>query len=98
MLPDNSRSVLGQAFSHADYLSRTTAHSLAANKAFPLAGGTAAYVRMAAVIPSVPGITAVATAIARASMWCALPSPGLFSAADKRTISTEEQRMQSGIG
>ena len=68
MLPDNSGSALEQAFSQAGYLSRTTAHSLAANKALPLAGGTALGARMAAMIPSVPGITAVATAIVRASM------------------------------
>jgi hypothetical protein len=81
MLPENSGSVLELAFGQPDYLSCTAANSLAADKALPLASGAAVYARMAAMIPGVPGITAVATAIARASMWCALSSPGLFSAA-----------------
>jgi hypothetical protein len=81
MLPENSGSVLEQAFRQADYLSRAAAYSLPANKALPLAGGVAVRARTAAMILGVPGITAVATAIARASMWCALSSPGLFSAA-----------------
>ena len=68
MLPENSGSVLEQAFRQADYLSRAAAYSLPANKALPLAGGAALGARMAAMIPSVPGITAVATAIVRASM------------------------------
>jgi len=81
MLPENSGSALELAFSQPDYPSRAAANSLAANKALPLASGAAVCARMAAMIPSMPGITAVATAIARASMWCAFSSPGLFSAA-----------------
>jgi hypothetical protein len=78
MLPENSGSALDLAFGQPDYLSCTGTNSLAANKALPLASGAPVYARMAAMIPGVPGITAVATAVARASMWCALSSPGLF--------------------